>query len=206
MAKRFITDGAGQELSAQLDNIAAQLNGGETSEVTSGAYASKDFMSEETGRAIATKLGGIVEALSDYAVNKEKIADFSITLLQNIYPVGSIYMSVVSSSPASFLGGTWEQIEDRFLLAAGSTYTAGTTGGEATHALTVNELPSHNHGFDNYYRVLGGNADLNSGMLMSGSDVYFVNASNVASKYTGDGYAHNNMPPYLAVYTWQRIA
>ena len=50
-----------------------------------------------------------------------------------IYPVGSIYMSVNSTSPSILFGGTWEQIEDTFLLTAGSTYTAGDTGGSATH-------------------------------------------------------------------------
>lgn len=66
-------------------------------------------------------------------------------LLDKIYPVGSIYMSVNNTSPQSFLGGTWERIQDTFLLAAGSTYSAGTTGGEATHTLTIDEMPSHTH-------------------------------------------------------------
>ena len=63
----------------------------------------------------------------------------------NAYPVGSIYMSVNSTSPATLFGGTWEQIQDVFLLAAGSTYTAGDTGGSASHTLIVDELPSHVH-------------------------------------------------------------
>ena len=65
----------------------------------------------------------------------------------SIYPVGAIYMSVSSTSPASLFGGTWEQIQNRFLLAAGDTYAAGKTGGEATHTLTVEEMPAHNHSF-----------------------------------------------------------
>jgi hypothetical protein len=63
-----------------------------------------------------------------------------------MYPVGSIYMSVSSTSPATLFGGTWEQIQDTFLLAAGTTYTAGTTGGSSSHILTTDELPSHTHG------------------------------------------------------------
>lgn len=62
-----------------------------------------------------------------------------------IYPVGSIYTSTDSTSPASRFGGTWERIQDRFLLTAGSTYAAGNTGGSATHTLTVAELPAHAH-------------------------------------------------------------
>ena len=59
------------------------------------------------------------------------------------YPVGAIYISTISTSPASLFGGTWEQLKDRFLLGAGDTYAAGATGGEAAHALTVNEMPPH---------------------------------------------------------------
>lgn len=65
-----------------------------------------------------------------------------------IYPVGSIYMSVASTSPATlFDGTTWEQLKDKFLLGAGDTYTAGGTGGNASHTLTIAEMPSHNHTF-----------------------------------------------------------
>ncbi len=63
-----------------------------------------------------------------------------------IYPVGSIYMSVNSTSPQTLFGGTWQQIEDTFLLSAGNTYTAGNTGGAASHTLTTSELPAHTHG------------------------------------------------------------
>lgn len=68
------------------------------------------------------------------------------TILQSVYPIGSIYTSVVNTSPATLFGfGTWEAIEGRFLLAADSTYTAGSTGGSATHTITTNEMPSHTH-------------------------------------------------------------
>ena len=64
---------------------------------------------------------------------------------EKIYPVGSIYMSVNSTSPASLFGGTWEELKDKFLLGAGDTYSSGATGGEAYHTLTSNELPKHKH-------------------------------------------------------------
>lgn len=77
-------------------------------------------------------------------------------IIDAMYPVGSIYMSVNNVSPATFFGGTWEQITDRFLLCAGSNHAAGTTGGAETdqittggtvggHSLTVAEMPSHHH-------------------------------------------------------------
>lgn len=72
--------------------------------------------------------------------------------LKKVYPVGSIYMSTVSTNPATLFGfGTWEAMPaGRVLLAQGksswgTTYNAGSTGGEATHQLTVGEIPSHNH-------------------------------------------------------------
>lgn len=66
-------------------------------------------------------------------------------LVNLIYPIGSIYISVNNSSPSLLFGGTWVQIEDTFLLGAGTTYTGGDTGGSATVTLTAAELPSHNH-------------------------------------------------------------
>lgn len=72
--------------------------------------------------------------------------EINITELINlIYPVGSIYITTNEISPSTLFGGTWEQIQDRFLLSAGSTYRAGNSGGAATVALTTNQLPSHSH-------------------------------------------------------------
>lgn len=129
-----------------------------------------------------------------------------------IYPIGSIYMSVNSTDPGSLFGGTWEQIQDRFLLAAGTSYTAGATGGEATHTLTAAEMPVHNGHITN--SPTGGNlkAYLSPNTLtsygssgrgwwgMAGNEAYPVSQNR-----GGDG-AHNNMPPYLAVYVWKRTA
>lgn len=68
-------------------------------------------------------------------------------IIDLVYPVGSIYMSLNATSPEALFGGTWEALnEGRVLIGANSTYTAGSTGGEATHVLSLNEIPSHNHG------------------------------------------------------------
>lgn len=81
-------------------------------------------------------------ALSNFYTSGSLVND----LLNRVYPVGSIYMSAVNISPASFLGGTWQAIEQgRMLMAAGSSWQAGTTGGAAYHTLTVTEMPAHNH-------------------------------------------------------------
>lgn len=66
-------------------------------------------------------------------------------LWELIYPMGSLYLSAVDTDPGVLFGGTWERIRDRFLLAAGTAYGAGTTGGEAVHTLAESELPTHAH-------------------------------------------------------------
>ena len=121
-------------------------------------------------------------------------------LINIIYPIGSIYMSVNNVSPASFLGGTWEAIQDRFLLAAGSNYSAGSTGGAATHTLTVNEMPSHKH----YLRLTKSNVASGSNYARISSTGDW-NDQNLVSDAGGNA-AHNNMPPYLTVYIWKRIS
>ena len=121
-------------------------------------------------------------------------------LLNAVYPVGSIYMSVNSTSPQSLFGGTWEQLKDRFLLGSGNTYQGGATGGEATHTLTIEEMPSHTHTLsDGASMVLTSNQyGINKGTS--------AGAGNGAINNTGGDQAHNNMPPYLVVYMWKRTA
>ena len=87
--------------------------------------------------------GSYWHALSNYYTTATLVGD----LLDKVYPVGSIYMSVNNVSPASFLGGTWQAIEQgRMLMSAGSSWKVLTTGGNAYHTLTIAELPAHNHG------------------------------------------------------------
>lgn len=129
----------------------------------------------------------------------------SSLILEAVYPVGSIYMSVNSTSPATLFGGTWQAIQGKFLLGAyGNTYKAGSTGGEATHTLTISEMPSHNHAV--YYPNAGADdhsAPVNYPDGPSDSTYYAVGSYTSSD---GGGGAHNNMPPYLAVYIWKRTA
>lgn len=124
-------------------------------------------------------------------------------MLDKAYPVGSIYMSVNSTNPHSLFGGTWVQIKDRFLLAAGAAYKAGATGGEATHTLTVDEIPNHQHVL--WYPNEGGEQSAAIGYPEAGSkNTWYAEASKTGG--AGGGAAHNNMPPYLSVYVWKRTA
>ena len=67
--------------------------------------------------------------------------------LNLVYPVGSIYWSSNNTNPGTLFGGTWTQIKDRFILAAGDYYSNGATGGASSVTLTVSNMPSHKHSF-----------------------------------------------------------
>lgn len=123
------------------------------------------------------------------------------TVFDMVYPVGSVYVSVNSTSPATLFGGTWVQIKDKFLLSAGDTYKAGATGGEDTHVLTVDEMPRHNHSIDN----LNASGSTTPYMTVQAQEKKGY-GGNVQTFFTGGGQAHNNMPPYIVVYIWQRTA
>ena len=117
------------------------------------------------------------------------------------YPVNSIYISYSHTSPAELFGGTWTRIEDRFLWGCKSTESIGATGGESAHTLAVDEIPSHSHPFistNEYSSTSGGWKNPAWG---PGS-----NTTAAITGFTGGGAAHNNMPPYIQVSIWRRIA
>lgn len=130
-----------------------------------------------------------------------QLGDSAWLTAQGAYPVGAIYLSVTDANPASLFGGTWERIGGRFLLGADSTYAAGSTGGEAAHTLTVDEMPRHNHEIDN----LNASGNATPYMTVQAQDKKGY-GGNVQTMYAGGGKAHNNMPPYLAVYMWKRVS
>lgn len=175
----------------------------------------------------------------------------------SLYPVGSIYMSVNSTDPSTLFGGEWEALDEgRVLIGANSTYSAGSKGGEATHTLTVEEMPTHGHdgvassagehthtrGSQNVTGSHGGHAyksgsptndptgafvgtnttnggagkdgnvsvyrtDFDASLTWTGeSSSNGAHTHEVSVSNTGGGAAHNNMPPYLSVYMWKRVA
>lgn len=168
-----------------------------------------------------------------YTSGDQFSTDMIKDLFLKMYPVGSIYLSVNSTNPASLFGGTWERIKDRFLLAAGDTYANGATGGSATVALTEAQMPSHSHtvnshnhgtnqnGYDVFLIGKNVNNDLGRRKMQSGQGSnYTINTTDNDNLYyswgtgysspgtnaKGSGQAHENMPPYLAVYVWKRTA
>ena len=135
-------------------------------------------------------------------------------ILNAVYPIGSIYMSVNSTNPSTLFGGTWAQLKDRFLLGCGDTYSNGDTGGYSNH--------SHDRG--NMYIKL---YDEGSGTVWMGapedvggywgvSRAVFASERDPASypgyafrnglAVNGETGSQSSMPPYLAVYMWKRTA
>ena len=148
---------------------------------------------EKAGEINADKLGG------------RTLAEIMLAL----YPVGAVYISVNSTSPASLFGGTWESIGGRFLLGADATYAAGSTGGEATHKLTTSEMPSHTHDMPNpdwtssdYAKTWPAWSSLYKATQQSTT----ITCAPGSTQNRGDSQPHNNMPPYLAVYMWKRVS
>lgn len=134
---------------------------------------------------------------------KELVTEIYTNAKLDAHPVGSVYISEADTSPAELFGGTWERIKDRFLLAAGDSYTAGDEDGEAMHTLTESEMPKHRHYLVNkeipYWNYSSGGTANYDGKSLSYS-------SEPRTSYTGGGKAHNNMPPYKVYYMWVRTA
>ena len=125
------------------------------------------------------------------------------------YEVGDGFFTKNSTNPEARWPGTkWTQIKDMFILAAGDNYEVDATGGEAEHALSIAEMPSHNHDELHW----GDGSSNKFGVNGSGSGTWRLSYSGGASEtnfysgYTGNSQPHNNMPPYLVRYYWERTA
>ncbi len=136
----------------------------------------------------------IINSLTANSINIQNIFD-------SIYPVGSIYLAMNNTNPSTLFGGVWEPIKGKFLLGCNDDYLAGSEGGETQHTLTVNEIPKHNHAIPN-----SNAAGYNSASPNMGSKGWIATPPAAYTSNVGGNQPHNNMPPYLAIYIWQRIA
>ena len=122
---------------------------------------------------------------------------------QKIYPVGAVYISYVSTSPASLFGGTWTQITGRFLRMANDV----STGGADNVTLTAAQMPSHTHGVQGYFNRVAYNSYSNSEFEVSYNRIASDGASgNTPVLSAGSGNSHSNMPAYQDLYAWRRTA
>lgn len=124
-------------------------------------------------------------------------------LFDFIHPVGSYYETSDSSfNPNTTWGGTWVlETEGQVHVSAGSNYTIGSTGGEATHVLTTQEMPSHDHSFKEFW-----DTRIGSGNYSAHIACYSGNTAAGATNIAGGDQAHNNMQPYIVVNRWHRTA
>lgn len=148
----------------------------------------------------------------------QEIDNLKTDIINTIYPIGSIYISTNSTSPAILFGGSWVAISGKFLLAADNTHVANSIGGEETVSLNVSNLPAHAHHLSSdtlAHSFAWGSGKTNTVHIQNaiaaagtvdGNRLYtYQNSWNITVD-TGGNEPHNNMPPYLAVYMWQRTA
>lgn len=142
-----VFDQNGTQIIPGFGRIAAPKSSGQNQD-TSGSPSS-DIPTLTPNRVVVTDSSGInavstvtSQELTDIPVIIASLQSQISNLWKTIYPIGSIYLSVSSINPSVLFGGTWEQIQDKFMLAAGTTYPAGTSGGNASH---VHSSAAHSH-------------------------------------------------------------
>lgn len=139
--------------------------------------------------ATTDRLGLTKPSITDKVADTIDALAADLDLLDKEWPVGSIYMSTKSTDPGTFLGGTWSRLQGRFLVGAGSSFAAGTTGGSTSMGMHRNADESTN-------------ADAKAAGLIKTGSVGFGGRVLVSE----DGYTGKILPPYLAVYMWERTA
>lgn len=131
-----------------------------------------------------------------------------VNLMDIIYPIGSVYISFNSTSPAASVGGTWELLDNVFLY--GTSGTIGVKGGESDHILTTNEMPKHQHALKVAIHW-GGEAGALRSVVATNYDFWQggdidngTYDSNNSTSFVGAGQPHNNMPPYITCRMYKR--
>lgn len=213
-ADKITYDGsAAKELNITPDSVGALATSGGTMTgpvTTKGIRLTKDVDYGDT----------LPETLMEGQLSFQMASNLVLDL---VYPIGSIYMSVNETSPSTLFGGTWEAIRGRFLIGTGRNEAntqsqfgendfpegainipAGAMGGEAKHQLKISEIPDHGHDA----AVNGGTSDYGQTRTTIGNFAQKTSGyiDNSTILHTGGSGSHNNMPPYLSVYMWKRTA
>jgi hypothetical protein len=164
---------------------------GVTNDVTIKNDADADVLEIPTGTT-NVNVAGDMTATGNISGAEVQVSGTDI--FETIYPVGTIYQSTVSTNPATLFGvGTWTALEDRFLIGESATYAAASTGGQADAI-----VPNHTH-------PMKGTQTVQSG---SGINVHAAAGTGLTTgaASSGESVTNANLPPYLAVYMWERTA
>lgn len=145
-------------------------------------------------------------------INGNNVADSAFRAYINT--MGATLLSFNDDfSPSALFGGSWEKVTDRFPIGAGGSYPLGSTGGEANVTLTIAEMPQHAHeeyGIDSASKAWNPMRQGSGGL--DGIPAYAAGwqgssfGASVDTGSTGSSQPHNNMPPYIAVNIWRRVA
>ena len=220
----------------KLDGIATGANKtivDSTLSSTSTNPVQNKVINTELGKKLPLSGGTMTGALTTKGIKLTSGTDYGATLpsnpvanqlffqtagsnfiLDNVYPVGAVYISINSTSPQTLFGGTWEQIQGQFLLGASSSYPAGSTGGSKDAVVVAHSHnPANQSGYYGFITSASKAFTIGDMGSQSGSGRYYPYSTssydisrNTQTGSTGVSGTDKNMPPYLAVYMWYRTA
>ena len=158
----------------------------------------------EQERELLGKIQNYISENDNFTNTRDNETELKASVLEMVYPVGSIYIGTTNVNPSTFIGGEWQRYAQGKVLVGVNEEDedfseAEITGGEKQHQLTVEEIPSHNH----VLGVSGSNAGNSIYPIVGGSSKYGSQAHAIG--YAGGNQAHNNLQPYIVTYMWKRI-
>lgn len=192
------------EITVPTGNISTLISWGD---IIGDIDDQSDLQLEFQTKADVSSLSTVATSGSYADLSNKPSIPTNASIIDLIYPVGSYYWNSNSTSPATLFGvGTWTQITNQFIFAAGGDYASGDTGGEVDHLLTIQEMPSHDHRciMDQSFYAYGGPMESNEGPASGHGYAYPFYYSFTGTK--GGSRSHNNMPPYIVAYCWRRDA
>ena len=159
----------------------------------------------DDAKAAIERANSAVNIAENAASNSQHYSEQAAGVVQTLYGVGSVYISTNHISPAIFFGGSWERIEGRFLVGASESYAAGATGGAASVAHR-HDAPGGMGGGYGYFDIKNGSVNRGVSSGQGGAvSLSTTTITTVVRSYTSEETV-DNMPPYLAVYMWKRVA
>lgn len=198
------TDSAGQ---GALDAYQGKVLNGLISQTKEAIPAVIDDLTNTSSTSsLSANQGYVLNGKINSCVKISDLEDLVNSIILKKHPIGSIEINVSGTNPSEYIGGTWESYGSGRVLVGVDTSqtefdTVMKTGGEKTHKLTINEMPSHSHSTPTTLRY-----DSTSTWWIGGTGGTTIAADNKATGSTGGDKPHNNLQPYITVYIWRRTA